>query len=48
VTKTREFCIPSSINTVCGDGVLDLPVEECDGAAAPTCPGQCQADCTCP
>jgi hypothetical protein len=31
----------------CGNDVRD-PGEACDGADAPTCPGLCQGDCTCP
>jgi hypothetical protein len=33
---------------VCGDGAINRPDEECDGADAPSCPGQCRTDCTCP
>jgi hypothetical protein len=31
----------------CGDGVLDLTREECDGAADAACPGVCRPDCVC-
>ena len=31
----------------CGDGNVD-PGEECDGMDDDACPGECQADCTCP
>lgn len=38
----------SCTNTcLCGNNLLD-PGEECDGAAANACPGQCQSDCRCP
>jgi hypothetical protein len=33
---------------VCGDDVVNLPGEQCDGTDAASCPGLCQADCTCP
>ena len=33
---------------VCGDNVVELPAEQCDGTDDLTCPGQCQADCFCP
>ena len=32
---------------VCGNHVRENS-EECDGSDAPSCPGTCQADCTCP
>ena len=31
----------------CGNGMQEL-AEQCDGGDAPSCPGQCQPDCTCP
>jgi hypothetical protein len=34
---------------VCGDGILDLPAEQCDGPAEDfACPGQCTVECLCP
>jgi hypothetical protein len=32
----------------CGDNVVNLPNEECDGSDDAACPDQCQTDCTCP
>ena len=32
----------------CGDGDVNQPSEQCDGADAPTCPGLCLANCLCP
>lgn len=32
---------------VCGNGIVEAG-EACDGTAAPSCPAECQADCTCP
>jgi hypothetical protein len=32
----------------CGNGSAEPPAEECDGADAAACPGQCRSDCTCP
>src|SRR2546422_7518340 len=31
----------------CGDGVVNQPTEQCDGAAHGACPGGCTPDCTC-
>ncbi|MBI4818449.1 MAG: hypothetical protein HY791_19440 [Deltaproteobacteria bacterium] len=31
----------------CGDGIINVLGEQCDGADAPECPGLCQVDCTC-
>src|SRR5436190_22278565 len=31
----------------CGDGVVNQPQEQCDGADHGSCPGGCTADCTC-
>ncbi|MCH8243840.1 MAG: hypothetical protein IH897_14690, partial [Planctomycetes bacterium] len=39
-----ELCTPP----ICGDNIVNLPGEECDGTDDAACPGQCQADCTCP
>ena len=39
-----ELCTPP----VCGDYIVNQPGEECDGTDDAACPGQCQADCTCP
>jgi 3-phytase len=33
---------------VCGDDRLNGDEEECDGADAALCPGECTVDCTCP
>ena len=38
---------PTPTPSLCGNGVID-GTEECDGAAAPTCPGECTAGCKCP
>ncbi len=38
---------PTSTPTLCGNGTLDAG-EQCDGANASACPGQCTADCRCP
>jgi hypothetical protein len=38
-TVTAEYC---------GDGIKNRPSEQCDGADATNCPGQCQAGCICP
>lgn len=40
--------VPTPPPSTCGDGQLDPPDEECDGANARDCPGQCRADCSCP
>jgi len=32
----------------CGDGIVNQPSEECDGADDAACPGKCMEDCTCP
>jgi hypothetical protein len=50
-----DGCCPANCNAAndndcaaaCGNGVREAG-EECDGADAPTCPGACKADCTCP
>ena len=39
-------CDDVKVLAQCGDGVRQDP-EECDGADAAACPGQCAADCTC-
>ena len=51
-TKTRELCVPSSINAFCGNDFVELPSEECDGIDDAVCPGQCLPpgganECTC-
>jgi len=38
---------PAASCPVCGNNTLEAG-EACDGSAAPDCPGECQADCTCP
>jgi hypothetical protein len=38
---------PTSTPSLCGNGQLD-GTEECDGANAPTCPGECRSNCKCP
>jgi len=48
--RIRELCVPSFVNpaaAVCGDGAVNAPGEECDGAHDGACPGRCRADCTC-
>jgi hypothetical protein len=41
--------LPPPAEAFCGDGVVDAPNEECDGAATGTpCDGACASDCTCP
>lgn len=30
--KESELCVPSSMSAACGDGTLDPPAEQCDGA----------------
>lgn len=48
-TKTeKEICVPSIINPVCGDGVLNDGDEDCDGADDDACPGKCTSLCACP
>jgi hypothetical protein len=37
----------SRLLPVCGNDLLE-PTEECDGVYQSACPGNCQADCTCP
>lgn len=32
---------------ICGNGILEAPVEQCDGAIDANCPGRCQPNCTC-
>jgi len=39
---------PSSGISTCDNGVVDGVNEECDSPDDSACPGQCQADCTCP
>ena len=42
-------CPPGSTSPgTCGDNVVNLPGEECDGADDFACTGQCQTDCMCP
>jgi hypothetical protein len=31
----------------CGDGIVNQPCEQCDGADHPACAGPCAGDCTC-
>jgi len=52
VAKTGELCVPTAINPACGNGIVDLPYEECDGAANAVCAGACRPrgaadECTC-
>lgn len=32
---------------ICGDDMVNLPGEECDGLSDAACPGECLTDCTC-
>lgn len=42
-------CPPGSTSTgTCGDNVVNLPGEQCDGTDDLACPGLCQSNCTCP
>jgi hypothetical protein len=52
VSKTRELCVPAAVDPVCGDGVVEPPVEECDGTSNAACPASCLPpggpnECTC-
>ncbi len=38
----------STFPGTCGDNVVNLPGEQCDGTDDAACPGQCQSNCTCP
>jgi hypothetical protein len=48
ITKTRELCVPSAVNALCGDGITEPPFEECDGADDGACSGLCSGTCQCP
>jgi cysteine-rich repeat protein len=39
---------PPPLPPTCGDGHVNQPQEECDGADDAACPGQCTDTCTCP
>ncbi len=51
VEPTTTTAPPSTTTTlpppVCGDGTINQPAEDCDGADDLACPGVCQPDCTC-
>ena len=38
---------PASAGAACGNGIVDGPGEQCDGADASACTGTCTAACTC-
>ena len=42
----RDLCVPALVDPKCGDGVVNLPGEVCDGNDGP-CPGHCNVGCTC-
>jgi hypothetical protein len=44
--KEAELCVPS-ILPVCGDGLVNQPSEQCDGADDSACPGECTQHCGC-
>ena len=46
-TARNESTWSSRVVGSCGNGIRDAG-EQCDGTDAATCPGACQADCTCP
>jgi len=42
------LCLPNCTCAVCGDGIIEAPVEECDGTNAAACPGLCSPTrCNC-
>jgi hypothetical protein len=50
--KEMELCLPAVLGTeptpTCGDGAVNQPSEQCDGADDLACPFPlCQSDCTC-
>ncbi len=38
---------PEGRPPLCGNGAVNPPEEQCDGAADAACPGHCASDCTC-
>jgi myo-inositol-hexaphosphate 3-phosphohydrolase len=46
-TTTTSSSTTTTTLSMCGDGVINRAVEECDGADAPACPIGCLPDCTC-
>jgi hypothetical protein len=51
-TTTSSSAAPTTTTTtlvpICGDSLVNRPMEQCDGSDAAACPGACRVDCTCP
>jgi Ca2+-binding RTX toxin-like protein len=39
--------VPVPAGGICGDNLVNVPGEQCDGGDDAACPGLCQPDCTC-
>jgi hypothetical protein len=42
-----DFTVDADCTTICGDGVVDSPVETCDSAIVGSCPTDCPAEGSC-